>query len=172
MENTENTEQVASHQNEKEEAVMKIYEIGYHIVPAVAEEQLPAEVGNLKGLIESKGGLFISEEFPKLRPLAYAIPKVVDGRKQNFTEAYFGWVKFEATPEAIGGINSSFQSNPHILRHLLIETVRENTMSFVRPATFKKDEEGTVDAPAAPREEITKEDEERISKSIDELVVG
>ena len=151
----------------KDESSLKIYEIGYHLVPLLAEEQLPAEVGNLKGSIESKGGLFISEEFPKLRPLAYEIPMTVDGKKHHFEQAYFGWVKFEVSPDSINDINRAFEKNAHILRHILIETVRESTMSFIKPA-YKKDEdkEGEVEV----KEVITKEDEEKISQSIDSLI--
>jgi ribosomal protein S6 len=160
----ENSAQIA----QNEEAAMKIYEVGYHLVPVLAEEQLPAEVGALKGAIEAKGGLFISEEFPKLKPLAYDIPKVVDGKKHNFAEAYFGWVKFEVSPSVVAEIQKSLDSNPHVLRSLLIETVRENTMSFIKPA-YKKDDEEKGDSPEA-KEEITQEDEEKIAKSIDDLV--
>ncbi|HVS80013.1 MAG TPA: 30S ribosomal protein S6 [Candidatus Paceibacterota bacterium] len=160
-------ENSAQNAHETEEKVLKVYEVGYHLVPSVPEEQVPAEVGAIKEFIEGQGGLFISDEFPKMRQLAYAIPKVVDGRKQNFEEAYFGWVKFEAPSEAAPAIQKALDSNPHVLRSLLIETVRENTMSVAKPA-FKKDDE--KNSASGEEKEITKEDEERISKSIDELV--
>jgi ribosomal protein S6 len=160
MEITEATEN-------KDESALKVYEVGYHLLPLLAEEQLPAEVGNLKGAIESKGGLFISEEFPKLRPLAYEISKTVEGKKHHFEQAYFGWVKFEVSPESIGEINNAFKKNTHVLRHILIETVRESTMSFIKPA-YKKDED--KEGEPEPKEVITKEDEEKISQSIDSLI--
>jgi ribosomal protein S6 len=155
------------------EKEMKIYEVGYHIIPLIAEDNIPAEVGNIKGFIESKGGLFISEDFPKFRQLAYALSKSVDGHKHNFDQAYFGWVKFEIDPEALPDIKKFLDNDRNILRYLLIETVRENTMSFIKPSTFRKDgeraEEGHEEK-EKEKVEITKEDEEKISKSIDELV--
>ena len=158
---------------EAEDKAVRIYEIGYHILPTVSEEELPGEVGNVKELVESNGGLFISEDFPKLRQLAYSISKNIDGRKQDFDKAYFGWVKFEIDPEKIATIKKGLEGNKNILRFLIIETVRENTMSYLKPPTVRKDEEDLA-TPAEERvekrEEITAEDEERISKSIDELV--
>lgn len=150
-----------------EEKDLKIYEVGYHLVPLLSEEQLPAEVGSLKGAIEAQGGLFISEEFPKLRPLAYDIPKTVDGKKHHFNQGYFGWVKFEVAPGSVSAINKAFEKNAHVLRYILIETVRESTMSFIKPA-YKKDDTEKEVLPEA--KEITKEDEEKISKSIDSLI--
>lgn len=155
--------------NEKDEAAIRIYEVGYHILPIISEENLPAEVGNIKGMIEGHGAMFISEEFPKLRPLAYALSKSVEGKRQDFDQAYFGWVKFEIDPEKALEIKKALDANKSVLRHIFIETVRESTMSFIRTAPYRKDEDRPEGEPEV-KEELTAEDEEKVNQAIDDLV--
>jgi len=78
-----------------------VYELGYHILPSVGEEGLPAEVINIKSILEKNDSTFISEEFPILTHLAYTMVVNVSGKKDKYDTAYFGWVKFEATGEHI-----------------------------------------------------------------------
>ena len=48
----------------------RVYEVSYLLTPAVEENDVPAEYGNLKELISSLGGEFISDEMPKNIELA------------------------------------------------------------------------------------------------------
>jgi len=144
---------------------MEVYEIGYHIVPSVSEENLATEVGKIMDLI--KGAEIISEEAPKLTDLAYTIAKQVGGLRRKFDKAYFGWVKFEMDNKDIAAVKKSLDANENVLRFLLIKTVRENTLYgsklvaaeevAKKKATVKKEEK----APAS---------QEEIDKSIDELI--
>src|ERR1035437_9892092 len=86
---------------EGEESEARIYEVGFHIVPLVAEENVPKEFGDIKLVLEKQKGVMISEELPRLRPLAYTIAKTVAGKKHIFDKAYFGWIKFEADASAL-----------------------------------------------------------------------
>ena len=59
---------------------------------------------------------------------AYSIKKAANGIKRNFDTAYFGWIKFDAGDAPIAKIKKFFDENENILRFLLINTVREDTL--------------------------------------------
>lgn len=152
---------------ETTEKKMKIYEVGYLVLPSVPEEHIPAEVSKIKASIEKGGGVFITEDFPKLRPLAYTMRKNSGGRNLKHDSAYFGWVKFEASSGEIAEIKAEITKNENILRFMIVETVRENTM-FVPRMTFRKTEETGKEG--TEKEEV-KMTEEEMEKTIENLVV-
>jgi small subunit ribosomal protein S6 len=145
----------------------KVYELGYLILPTVPEEHVAAEVQNIRTVIENNKGVFITEEFPKLRQLAFSMKKTSTGQNLKFDKAYFGWVKFDAPSSAISEIEKEMKKNSNILRFMVINTVRENTMysqkTVFRPATL------AADAPKS--EDTVKMSEEEIEKTIEKLVV-
>ena len=115
-----------------EKVEIRIYELGFHIVPSIAEEKLPAELTALKDLLEKHGATFISEEFPKLRPLSYMMTKVVGAKHLKFDTAYFGWVKFEIDPSTVDALKKLLERNDSVLRFIFVKTVRESTMSVLK----------------------------------------
>lgn len=150
----------------------KIYEVGYHIVSSMAEEQIPAQVEKIKGYLAKEKAIIISEEMPKLRPLAYKIKKAYGGTYKTFDKAYFGFIKFEM-PEGgdIKNIDSSMKNDESILRYLVIKTVRENTMYSPKITVFS-DKESKI---KTLKEDKTVKTEkiattEEIDKSIEALV--
>lgn len=137
---------------------MHVYEVGYLIMPTVAEDNLSAEVSWLNGIIEANKGEIISEEFPKMRDLAYMMEKIIEAKHQKFNEAYFGWVKFELPVGAIKTITQSLDTRASILRHLVTKTVRENTLYGSKLAAEARKAEGEEAAAAeekAPKEAET-----------------
>ena len=56
---------------EEKDIDSRIYEVGYLLVPAISEEELPVVYGNLKELVASFGGNIISDDMPKMLGLAY-----------------------------------------------------------------------------------------------------
>ncbi len=145
----------------------QIYEIGFHILPTVAEEKLGEEVAIIKGAIEKAGGVFISEEFPKMRDLTYVMQKYIDTKKTSFSKAYFGWVKFELDAEAIAEIKTVLDTHANILRYIVVKTVRENTLSTKESEAPSEESESEIKK-EEKKEEIS---EKEIDKSIDELVI-
>lgn len=147
---------------------VKVYEVGYLLLPTIPEEHLGGEVDSIKSLIEKHEGAFITEDFPKLRPLAYTMKKANAGQNMKFDKAYFGWVKFEMNPGAIPVITRELEKNPNILRSMVINTVRENTM-YTQKAIFRP----TTEAQGENKDEEPKEkmSEEEIDKTIENLVV-
>ena len=149
----------------------KVYEVGYLLSGAMAPEQLASGVSTIKTLIEKNGGVFISEELPKMRNLAYTMTKVVGRVKQRVNQAYFGLIKFEMEPAKLANVKEGLDTNQDIIRFLLIKTVRENTM-YVAKTSVVKNEDGTV-ASKAPQKEEAKApvSVEELDKSIDQLII-
>jgi ribosomal protein S6 len=117
---------------EQEEKTTRIYELGYHIVPTVSEEAVGAEVTALKDTLAKEGTQIIAEGFPRFRPLAYPVRKAMGGKRTDFSNAYFGWVKFEATANAARSLTTEFRKNEKLLRFILFKTVRESTLASPR----------------------------------------
>jgi ribosomal protein S6 len=146
----------------------KVYEVGYLLLPTIPEEHLATEVQNIKSLIEKNDGVFITEDFPKLRQLAYIMKKAATGQNLKFDKAYFGWIKFEIDPAVVPTITKDLEKNGNILRSMVISTVRENTM-YTQKSVFRSPTDAV--ATDKPEEEKEKMSEEEIDKTIENLVV-
>ncbi len=151
----------------------KIYEIGYHVLSSVAEENIPKEVEKIKGYLAKEKAIILSEEAPKLRPLAYSIKKAFGGTYKVFDKAYFGFIKFELNESGdIKNIDSSMRNNESILRYIIIKTVRENTMYSPKITVFS-DKDAKIKT-TFKEDKIVKTEKtatiEEIDKSIDALV--
>jgi ribosomal protein S6 len=156
----------------EKEIKMTVYEVGYLLVPNLAEENVGGEVTALKDMLSGNGAQFISDEFPKMMELAYEMSRTILNKKAKFTTGYFGWVKFEIPTENILKVKEMLDKNESIIRFLLIKTVRESTMSPKRAYTKTEGGAGAkrrtakaVEAEAGPI------NEETIDKDIDALVV-
>ncbi|MEK7150398.1 MAG: 30S ribosomal protein S6 [Patescibacteria group bacterium] len=161
--------------NNKEEGLTQVYEIGYHIIPAVAIENLPGEVENLKNFLVKEGAVIISEEIPKMRELSFTMSKAIGGLKRKFDTAYFGWIKFDAANAPISKIKKFFDEYENILRFLLIKTVKGNTLFSASapkapPAPANKEKLREVSKDSAESEVKNKISELELDKSIDKLI--
>ena len=161
-------------ENSTEARDFKVYELSFHILPSVAEESLAEEFGNLKDIIQSRGGTFFSDDFPRHVELAYEVTKTLANKKERFNQAYFGWIKFEIDPDKILEINNIVKLDEKILRFLIIKTVKENTMSAKKPiikigdmAKRKFKKEGDFVSEIGVESPVNKEE---IDKQIDALV--
>ena len=151
------------------EAKGSVYEVGYIMVPTIAEENLGGEVTAFKDMLTEHGATFISDEHPKMMELSYEMSRSIANKRQKFSYGYFGWVKFECTPVQAKVVKDILDKNEKLVRYLLIKTVRENTMSPKRP--YGKTE-GGMRRKFTPKEEVSGPiNEETIDKEIDALVV-
>lgn len=121
-----------SEENDIVLADKKVYEVGYLLLPKLSEEEIPAVYGNFKELVSRLGGEVISDEMPKMIGLAYSMSKVISNVRNNFTNAYFGWVKFYMEADKIAELKKAFTNDANVLRFLITKTVKENTMSSKR----------------------------------------
>ena len=107
----------------------RIYEVGYHIVPKVAEVDVPAEAEAIKKVLANHGASVIAEETPRMIQLSYEIARPTAGRRESFSKAYFGWVKFECEGTEAEAIGKEIAALPTTLRSIVVKTVRESTLS-------------------------------------------
>jgi ribosomal protein S6 len=126
-------------QHERQDGI-QVYELAFHLVPTLSEDEVMVQFSHLKSLIEKKGGTFISEETPQMTNLAYEISKTVKAQKKHYTSSFFGWVKFELNPEEIAGLEKQVKGFEPMLRYLLITTVRENTLFVPRERKVAKED--------------------------------
>lgn len=150
----------------------RVYELGYLLAPTLSEENIPVEFGNLKELVSSLGGLTVSDEMPKILPLAYPMVKVIANLRHKFKTAYFGWIKFTMDSDKVLELKKRLDLNVNLIRFLILKTVKENTIATKRFARGDiarrkiKIEKKRSDETAIP---INKEE---IDKEIDALVAA
>ncbi len=155
-------------ENNEVEGKLSVYEVGYLMIPGIAEENLGGEVTEFKDSLREQGVTFISDEYPKMMELAYEMSRSIANKKQKFSYGYFGWVKFECTPAQARVIKNALDKNEKLIRYLLLKTVRESTMSSKRP--YGKPE-GAKRRTTTRTEKTGPINEEVIDKEIDALVV-
>src|SRR3989338_5847778 len=153
--------------SEKDDSTAKVYELGYLLVPKIAEEDIAINYGNIKELVLSFSGEIISDEIPKLITLAYPMPKVISNVRHKFKTAYFGWTKFIMTTGQVLELKKHVDLDPNFIRFLIVKTVKENTIAskrFVRGDSYKR--------PVARKntEENIPINKEEIDKEIDALI--
>ena len=123
---------------EAPETVVRIYEIGYHISPAVKEEDLEKVVASIRSVVEKQGGNFIAEGAPSMTKLSYEISGQEGGKRVDYDRAYFGWLKFEAPSTAAAVLEEALKADKTVLRHIVFQTVREETRAHLKAPTLRE----------------------------------
>ena len=143
--------------------IRPVYEVGFHLVPSIPEDGVAAAVESIRAVLGTAE--FISEQFPEKMTLAYTIERADTGRREKFTESYFGAIKFALEREAIGEVEVALRGMKNVLRFLLIETSREDLTTPRRAVMAERAE----DTKAVPEKgaEVAEGD---LDKSIDALV--
>ncbi len=150
-----------------------LYEIGFHVVPTVEESKLGDVVAAIKAEISKAGGELVGEEAPQKLTLSYVVERAVSGKREKYTESYFGWVRFVAEERAgIPALDAHLRGDKNILRYLLIQTLPEEAQTPRRAVFSSNRLEGeTLKKPTSSEEVAGAEvSEEELNKSIDALV--
>lgn len=177
MSHTEGTPEVSSQANVSESFVAlakkdekPIYEVGFHVVPTVPEDEVGSVVEKIRQALGDAE--IINEHFPQKMKLSYIVERAESGKRDKYSEAYFGFIKFATAREKIGAFEDALRAMKEVLRFLLIETVREEVVKVPRRAVFSSDrlEGETIKKPAVAPEKGGEVSEEELDKSIDALV--
>ncbi len=154
----------------------KLYELGYLLVPVIAENNLAAEVEAIKALLKKAEVEIISEDFPKLIPLAYPMTHGGSGKKEKFDKAYFGWIKFQGQATAAEFIKRGCDAYEHFLRFLIIKTVKDELQSAARTnlrTVAAASPIARMDQPLEASDDVAKMavDEDELEKTLESIVV-
>lgn len=147
----------------------EVYEVGFHLVPTIAEAQVGAAVEKIRAIIGDAER--ISEAYPTKVTLAYVIERAAQGKREKYSEAWFGWIKFAQSPERVPAIEAALTASPDVLRFLIITTVREDVVAQKPRAVFSSDRLEGETIKRVPREterggEVS---DAELNKSIDAL---
>ncbi len=133
-------------------------------------------MGLLKEKITKNGGIFISDQDPELVTLAYSMGKVVSHKRSKFDSAYFGWVKFYLTPEAVEDLKKSTENSDKMLRFLIVKTEKDDALTVAKKNVAPKEEKSLSEQKGigggdkkVEKKPINKEE---IDESIEELVIS
>jgi ribosomal protein S6 len=123
----------------------RIYEVSYLVRADIGEPAV------LETVAEKITAFFDTD-------LAYEIRKDINNKKERFTEAAFGWTKFESDPTFIKELNDHLDLVKHIIRFLVVKTTEENTVLLRRE---RRDvEENTEDILVSDIPEVEEKEEE------------
>ncbi len=152
-------------------ATTRIYEVGYHILPNVAEENVEKIVGEIRAVIEKAGGSFIAEGAPVLTKLAYDMNSREGDKWAAQDRGYFGWIKFEAVIGAAAELEEMLKAHKGILRHIVFRTVREETRARLKTPTLREVKRtDTIKTTAKrPDEESAPVSEEDLDKALSDI---
>lgn len=109
---------------------MEVYELGYLILPSIAEEAVSDVARKLKDVIASAGGAELASEEPIHIDLAYTMTKTIGASRYVVDDAYIGWVKFEAAPDKAEEIRDKVSLAGEVLRFILIKVPKETSFTF------------------------------------------
>ena len=156
---------------ETDSEALRIYEVGYHIVPSVKEEDLEKIVGTIRTIIEKAGGTFIAEAAPALQKLAYGMWSTEGDKKVQYDRGYFGWIKFESPIAVAHALDEALKADRNFLRFLVFRTVREDTRAKMK-APVLREVKRTDTIKAAPRhveESAAPLSEEQLEKALQDI---
>ncbi len=124
----------------------KLYELGFHILPTVAEDKVADAFSSVTGIISKNNGVVVKSGEPKAIKLAYTITKKIQTRNERFKSAYFSWIKFETSSEDIQNIKNQIDENSEILRYIIVKTVDDDEHSTIKLVGQEDTEEGLEEA--------------------------
>lgn len=143
---------------------LRVYEVGYLLLPSIPEEKVPDEVSHITKFITDAKGTIIKSGEPMIQPLAYEMEKLVGTRNERFNDAYFGFVVFEGSPELAITLKTELDATQGVLRFLLIKTERDAVAPVRKPKQVAEAIE--ADESVSEGSESIKE----LDKEIEELV--
>ena len=144
------------------ENMTRVYELGYLLVPSLSEGDVAQSVATLTEVITSQSATVVAEGAPEFIDLAYQMERDIAGKKMKWTQGYFGWIKFEAAPEALELIKKAFDLNTSLIRYMLIKTSVDNTVIFKKPKHEAKRADASIDEMLAEAEGEVVDEEEMI----------
>lgn len=151
--------------NENTTNDVKLYELGFHLDPAITEDKVSSKIDGIKKVLLDNGAEVVKEGEAKAMKLSYEITKAISGKNIRFNTSTFSWVKFNATVEGIESIKEEIDSDDEVIRSIIVKTTDDEEHSTSKIAN--EEEEAEMDEKEAEESEPTIEPKE-IEKKLDE----
>ncbi len=157
---------------------VRSYEFAFHILPTVAEGEVPETLSKIKAHITNVGGEFFDEEAPERIDLVYPIVKHLEGKNRTFASSYFGWLRFRMAGEKMTQLEEELRSDTSVLRFLLVKLTKEAEAHPFRFHEHRKslkmvetvDEEAVLQvAPQTETEQAAPVEEEVLDASLEKI---
>lgn len=155
---------------EEKDSLLRVYEVGYHILPTVEGEAVEKVVQGIRELITKAGGNLIAEGTPQEMKLAYTMFVNNEGKNTAYDRAHFGWIKFEIDTAEVQGIEEALRVNKKILRSIVFKTVKEETRASVKLGSLREVKRSdTLKTQVRSEENAGEVSEEKLDEAIGEL---
>lgn len=118
-----------------------LYDLGYHLVDTISEEDLKSSVQKLKRYVEEADGTVVFEHEPRRISLAYPVSRSRKGAKDIFTSSYLGTLVFEIARVDVAAIHKALKADQSVFRFLLIETNRSRAEEAMKTKPDVSDKE-------------------------------
>ncbi len=149
------------------------YEVGFHLIPTLSDAQVLEAVAVVRATLVQEGAVVLSEHAPERMTLSYRIERTISGKREKYTESYFGWIQFSAERVAIPALSEAYRTIYNVLRFIIVETTA-NEVTKPRRAVFISDrlEGTTIQKPTMVEAKKTDEVsyDEDLDKSIEAIV--
>jgi len=126
------------------------YELGFHLVPELSEEEVQKAVEELSNLITSHEGLITFSKEPQKFRLAYPVKKKLN--------SYFGHIQFVAPKTIVEPIQDDLKLNNNVLRYVVVKLVTKKEK--VKPQKQKR----------LTKEETPAEKPAEVDKQLEEII--
>ncbi|MEX2014060.1 MAG: 30S ribosomal protein S6 [Parcubacteria group bacterium] len=136
---------------------MTVYEIGYLVLPSIPEDKVSEVTDQIRKAITKEGGVELDAEEPFKEDLAYSMSKTIGASRYVLTDAYLGWIKFEADKSKAPAIKAGVEAIEEVLRFLLIKAPRETEFTFAKARAAKEEKERKEEPASSPAEEASRE---------------
>jgi len=100
------------------------YEFAFHVLPTVAEGEVPAVLESIKAHITKTGAEIFDSEAPERIDLMYPVVKHMEGKNRKFMSSYFGWIRFRLEGDKLEALVEELSNEPEILRYLTIKLTK------------------------------------------------
>ncbi len=112
---------------------IRSYELGFLLVPTMPETEVDQAVKTLTDMIAAVSGEVTYTGAPEFIDLAYKMERSIGSKKFKYSQGYFGWLKFKASPEALESLKKTLDASTDVVRYLLIKTSEANNVIFKKP---------------------------------------
>lgn len=154
-----------------------VYEVAFHALPVLSEEKLADVVDGIRALLVKNHAEIISEKVPEKITLAYRVERSIAGKREKYSESYFGYLKFSVAPQTLSILEAYLRDTYEVLRSIVVETSRADSVVKKRAVFSSTRLEGTTIAKSVKIEDALPEEvkpvsvsEEELDKSIDALI--